>query len=294
VRGQWQRSDSSGRKIKGGETTNDPYAFLMTEPNTEVGVIHPKAPEALKLQRPYRMGPNCGKWGQERWRRMNAGLSLTITHNVIITDRSESGMIAVASILETCPAGDEHIGAWRNSTDRFFLFIAEHENRRISSMTARDIDHLLSDVLRRLLLINLKPPARVEVDVFCQEPDDQTIYDRIDKLLIATALDAGNHSTSRPLAAKPRTHERQRQESAPLGLSRAEREKAIRYLCRMWVEISRAQPTSMHHREFSGFENWLRASGFAHYLVTEANGYSDREAEAWFGDELTGARRTKG
>ena len=59
------------RKVKEGETTNDLYAFLTTEPNAEVGAIHPKAmpvilttpdevetwmraplDEALKLQRP--------------------------------------------------------------------------------------------------------------------------------------------------------------------------------------------------------------------------------------------------
>jgi putative SOS response-associated peptidase YedK len=33
----------SVRKIKKGETTNDLYAFLTTEPNAEVGTIHPKA-----------------------------------------------------------------------------------------------------------------------------------------------------------------------------------------------------------------------------------------------------------
>ncbi|WP_456802633.1 SOS response-associated peptidase family protein [Bradyrhizobium sp. USDA 4474] len=62
---------TSVRKVKEGETTNDIYAFLTTEPNTEVGAIHPKAmpvilttpdevetwmtapaEEALKLQRP--------------------------------------------------------------------------------------------------------------------------------------------------------------------------------------------------------------------------------------------------
>ena len=59
------------RKVKEGETTNDLYAFLTTEPNAEVGAIHPKAmpvilttpeeieawmtapaEEALRLQRP--------------------------------------------------------------------------------------------------------------------------------------------------------------------------------------------------------------------------------------------------
>jgi putative SOS response-associated peptidase YedK len=61
---------TSVRKVKEGETTNDVYAFLTTEPNAEVGAIHPKAmpvilttpeevetwmtapaEEALKLQR---------------------------------------------------------------------------------------------------------------------------------------------------------------------------------------------------------------------------------------------------
>jgi putative SOS response-associated peptidase YedK len=62
---------TSVRKVKEGETTNDLFAFLTTEPNAEVGAIHPKAmpvilrtpaeidtwmtaptEAALKLQRP--------------------------------------------------------------------------------------------------------------------------------------------------------------------------------------------------------------------------------------------------
>ncbi|MCJ2048113.1 SOS response-associated peptidase family protein, partial [Methylobacterium sp. J-070] len=35
----WQ----SVRKVKDGETTDDLYAFLTTEPNAEVGAVHPKA-----------------------------------------------------------------------------------------------------------------------------------------------------------------------------------------------------------------------------------------------------------
>jgi putative SOS response-associated peptidase YedK len=65
------RNWTSVRKVKEGEATNDLYAFLTTEPNAEVGAIHPKAmpvmlttpdevetwmtaspDEALKLQRP--------------------------------------------------------------------------------------------------------------------------------------------------------------------------------------------------------------------------------------------------
>jgi len=62
---------TSVRKVKEGETNNDLYAFLTTQPNAQVGAIHPKAmpvilttpdeveswmtappDEALKLQRP--------------------------------------------------------------------------------------------------------------------------------------------------------------------------------------------------------------------------------------------------
>jgi putative SOS response-associated peptidase YedK len=68
--GLWTRW-TSVRKVKEGETTNDLFAFLTTEPNAEVGLIHPKAmpvilstltevdtwlraptPDALALQRP--------------------------------------------------------------------------------------------------------------------------------------------------------------------------------------------------------------------------------------------------
>ena len=63
---------TSVRKVKEGETNNDIFAFLTTEPNSEVGAIHPKAmpvilttptdietwmtappDEALRLQRPF-------------------------------------------------------------------------------------------------------------------------------------------------------------------------------------------------------------------------------------------------
>ncbi len=68
--GIWTRW-TSVRKVKEGETTNDIFAFLTTEPNALVGTYHPKAmpvilrsqaeidvwmdapaPDALALQRP--------------------------------------------------------------------------------------------------------------------------------------------------------------------------------------------------------------------------------------------------
>ena len=36
------------RKVKDGETTDDLYAFLTTEPNAEVGAIHPKAMPVIR------------------------------------------------------------------------------------------------------------------------------------------------------------------------------------------------------------------------------------------------------
>ena len=41
--GVWVPQWKSVRKVKEGETINDLYAILTTEPNREVGAIHPKA-----------------------------------------------------------------------------------------------------------------------------------------------------------------------------------------------------------------------------------------------------------
>ena len=44
--GIWTRWTSI-RKIKEGETTNGLFAFRITEPNAEVGALHPKAMPAI-------------------------------------------------------------------------------------------------------------------------------------------------------------------------------------------------------------------------------------------------------
>ncbi|MGH7042555.1 MAG: SOS response-associated peptidase [Acetobacteraceae bacterium] len=51
--GLWTRW-TSVRKVKEGETTNDIFGFLTTEPNAEVGAIHPKAmPVILRTKEEY-------------------------------------------------------------------------------------------------------------------------------------------------------------------------------------------------------------------------------------------------
>ncbi|MDZ4394460.1 SOS response-associated peptidase [Cypionkella sp.] len=45
--GIWVPEWTSIRKLKDGETTDDLYAFLTTEPNAEVAEIHPKAMPAI-------------------------------------------------------------------------------------------------------------------------------------------------------------------------------------------------------------------------------------------------------
>jgi len=41
--GHLDQLDVRPERLKEGETTNDIFAFLTTEPNAEVGAIHPKA-----------------------------------------------------------------------------------------------------------------------------------------------------------------------------------------------------------------------------------------------------------
>jgi hypothetical protein len=118
-------------------------------------------------------------------------ISGTATHHLIIADRSEIGVFAVDTISDLCPELDGRISAWRNSTDRFFLFIIEQKGDLMGTLTASDLDHLLTGVLPELYLNLLKPSANVAFDIFVEEPDVGTIDDRIAQLLITIALEAG-------------------------------------------------------------------------------------------------------
>ena len=70
---------TSVRKVREGETTNDIFAFLTTEPNAEVGAIHPKAmpvilttPEEVELddgacgRGPEAAAAASGRYAQDR------------------------------------------------------------------------------------------------------------------------------------------------------------------------------------------------------------------------------------
>ena len=123
---------------------------------------------------------------------MNASLEMAAaTHNLIIADRSDAGVFAVATILDVCPLAKEGISAWHDSTERFILFILEQKDNRIGSVTARDLHHLLETVLPELYLDLMKPPANIAFDILVDSPDLELIDDRIAQLLISAALEEG-------------------------------------------------------------------------------------------------------
>jgi hypothetical protein len=216
-------------------------------------------------------------------------MSPTVTHNLIVADRSESGLIAVASILEVCPLADEHISAWQNSTDAFFIFIAEHGGR-IGSISAANLDHLLGTILPELFAEHLMPSTSSEFDIFVDDPIAGTIHDRIVRLQISVALEAGRQTDNRLANAEAPPHVREHkrpQQNTPLDLTRGERERSIRYLCRVWRETRSTRSMRLQQPEFSDFEAWLKANGYSHYLNVVSDGHPDVDAEAWFTDELS-------
>ena len=124
------------------------------------------------------------------------GTSERVTHNLIIADRSEAGMFAIATMLDLCPEADGCINVWRSSTDRFILFVLDYNESRAGSITATDLEHLLVRVLPELYFNPFKPPANVAFDIFVDEVDAASIDDRIAQLQISIALEAGlSHQT---------------------------------------------------------------------------------------------------
>lgn len=65
--GIWTLRWTCVRKVKTGEETSDLFAFLTTDPNAEVGAIHPKAMPVI-LTTPE----ECAAWMTEPWVRVSA------------------------------------------------------------------------------------------------------------------------------------------------------------------------------------------------------------------------------
>lgn len=217
-------------------------------------------------------------------------MSPTATHNVIIADRSETGAIAVASILTSCPLADDYVSTWRRSKGEFFVFIAEHDSRRFGGIAALNLDELLSATLPALFAEHLLANTSAEFDIFVDDGVATSVYDGVARLQIAAAVDAARpHDRSDP-PLKVRNHIRS-EHDATLEMTRSERERSIRYLCRMWDESH--VPDSAHSPKYSSFEGWLRANGYSHYLAATLKGSPDLDAEAWFNDEISHIARAR-
>ncbi|MDE5462201.1 hypothetical protein GWG67_16250 [Bradyrhizobium sp. CSS354] len=137
---------TSVRKVKEGETTNDLYAFPTTEPNDEVGAIHPKAipvilttpdevetwmtvtaDEALKLQRPLPdgamrivgrgQGRSCPRHLKKAERREERQADLLSAENPVAT--SCKLVTSLTSRRSTTPqrSGDSKIPTGMNCVD---------------------------------------------------------------------------------------------------------------------------------------------------------------------------------
>lgn len=221
-------------------------------------------------------------------------MSATVTHNLIIADRSESGIIAVASILEVCPLADEHISAWHNSTDSFFIFIAEHESGRIGSISAKNLDHLLDRILPELFAEHPMPHANSEFDIFVDDVVAGRIHDGVARLQISTALDAGRQTHNHLIGSEspPKSSDSKRpQQNTSFDLTKGERERSIRYLCRMWNQVTRSGSAAFRQPQFSDFEAWIQTNGYSHYLAIVAGRDANVDVEAWFNDELSRVAR---
>ena len=113
------------------------------------------------------------------------------THEVMIVDRSEQGLLAADDLLAVCPQVNARMGAWRASGEAFFLFIMEQESGRIGSVAAQDLEGLLSKILPELFEFALMPPAMPNFVVAASEPARQRIDQQIEHLAATASSAAG-------------------------------------------------------------------------------------------------------
>lgn len=92
------------------------------------------------------------------------------THAVLIMDQSSAGLKYANELAKNWAPVEERLTTWRKSNDAFFVFFLEHwEGGRAGSMTARDIHHLLNDILPTLFQDQLMPPAQPGFGVAANE-----------------------------------------------------------------------------------------------------------------------------
>ncbi len=67
---------------------------------------------------------------------------------------------------------------------------------------------------------------------------------------------------------------------------KADREKAIRYLCGEWMRDAVLTSTELEHPSFSTFRTWLSTNGYSSYLGVHSMTGADNDAELWFDQEF--------
>jgi hypothetical protein len=112
---------------------------------------------------------------------------MTDTHTLLIMDRSAKGLEAADELLENCPQVNERLSKWRTTTDAFFVFILEQDSGRVGTMTARDLDQLLSDTLPKLFETILMAPAVPGCGVAADDAICWAIYQTVEELRATTA-----------------------------------------------------------------------------------------------------------
>jgi hypothetical protein len=114
-------------------------------------------------------------------------------HSVLIMDQSPAGQKFANELAAGWAPIEDRLSRWRASNDAFFVFFLEQrEGARAASMTARDIDDLLSDILPTPFQNHFMPPANPGFGVAAKEVG--RIWTEIERLkVVASASSEQRH-----------------------------------------------------------------------------------------------------
>jgi len=115
------------------------------------------------------------------------------THAVLIMDATDQGVRCADELLDNCPQVKDRMSAWRASGDAFFVFVLEHQTGLVGSITAKDLDSLLSDILPDLFASHLMPPAVPGFGVASDKTLRWAIYQTIEDLRITASWTGDRH-----------------------------------------------------------------------------------------------------